>query len=106
MAPPTIRVALTMIGKLALRSRWRNIIPQFDTPIALAASTYCISLSCRKVPRTSRAMLIQLVRARIRIMYLICDPKIAMTRILRKSEGTEFITSTIRMNTVSTHPPK
>lgn len=50
MAVPTINVALTMIGAVELRSKCRPMMPQLDTPIAFAASTYCISLNWRKFP--------------------------------------------------------
>ncbi|MNP44888.1 hypothetical protein D3C76_1387710 [compost metagenome] len=106
MALPTIKVAFTIIGKLALRSKCLKMIPQLETPIARAASTYCISLSCRKFPRTRRAILIQLVKAKIIIIYLISELKIASTRIFRNRVGTEFMTSTNLINIVSTHPPK
>ena len=84
----------------------RNIIRPLLAPEAFAASTKSRSLRLKNSARTSRETSIQLVKPIIIIIMYMLGPTMAMTASIRKKVGKVSMTSTNRMSTASTLPPK
>src|SRR5450759_442952 len=68
IAPPTPRVAPTMIGAIALGKIWRKTMRRSRSPTMREATMYSSSRMDSTVPRTTRAVGIQLSKPLIRIM--------------------------------------
>ena len=61
---PIVSVAETTIGPTVFGSMWRSMIRRSPAPAAFAASTYSFSRSDRKLPRTIRAICVQIRKAK------------------------------------------
>ena len=107
MLRATVKVALTMIGPMALGSMCLTMMRRFVAPSALAASTKSRSRSTRKSARTSRAtyvhdsapMMIARPSQLLDSLASLLASTISTARI-----GTTSTRSTKRMSSESTQP--
>ena len=106
MASGMLMMAVTKIGAEAFGRMWRKMIFQPLWPIERAARTYSLSRRVRNSARTKRAVPVQLTRPITAMMIQMFGPRMAMALRIRKNEGKQSRASTIRMRTLSIHPPK
>ena len=95
----------TMIGPMALGSRWLTSSCRVFAPASRAASTYSLCFRRMTSLRTTRAVPIHEVKHSARITLPMSEPNSSMISTVYKSDGRLVRMSTIRIITMSVRPP-